>query len=176
MGLGCTKHVQVPAHHCQHREELGHVWCFLSPGPSHNPIPKTPQQPPFLSGTQKKLCCSSCLSNSCQAGLVLMVGLMLPGVACPPSHHPHHPMPVGSHMLGAPSTTCTLYQLEIDLGEFMASVSRDTFTTSGSFPQMMSFMVIIYFNFFMIQEANGTGTCRNVKGQTIVLPRVADLG
>lgn len=30
-------------------------------------------------------------------------------------------------------------------------------------------MVIIYFNFFMIQEANGTGTCRNVKGQTIVV-------
>lgn len=33
MSLGCTKHVQVPADHCQHHEELGHVWCFLSSGP-----------------------------------------------------------------------------------------------------------------------------------------------
>lgn len=47
-------------------------------------------------------------------------------------------MPVRSHMLGAaPSNICSLYQLAIDLGRFMASVSHDTFNTSGSFPQMM---------------------------------------
>lgn len=87
MGLGCTKHIQVPADHCQHREELGHVWCFQSSGPlclTQNLIPKTPQQPPFHSGTQQKLSCFSCLSNSSQAGLVLVVGFVLPGMACTP--------------------------------------------------------------------------------------------
>lgn len=52
MGLGCIKHVQVPADHCQHPEELGHVWCFLSrgslcliePHPQNTPTASIPLQ------------------------------------------------------------------------------------------------------------------------------------
>lgn len=70
---------------------------------------------------------------------MLVVGFVLTRVACTPSHHPMVlSMPVGSHMPGAaPSSTCALYQLAIDLGKFTASASHDTFTRSGSFPQMM---------------------------------------
>lgn len=37
-------------------------------------------------------------------------------------------------------------------------------------------MVIIYFNFFMAEEANGTGSCRSIKGQIIMLFSLGDIG
>lgn len=41
---------------------------------------------------------------------------------------------------------------------------------------MMSFMVILYFNFFMAEEANGTEPCSSAKGQIITLFSLGDIG
>lgn len=72
MGLGCTKLVQVPADHCQHREELGRVWCFLSPGPLCFTEPH-PQNTPAASIP---------LRDSAKIELLLLLEEFLPSRAC----------------------------------------------------------------------------------------------
>lgn len=163
-------------------QALRHVLSIPSPGVLRLAEPHPQNTAPHNPGAQQKSWGSSCLSDPPQAGLALAVGFVPPGAVCTPSHHPAGRAPHVSAALGAtcwellPANTCALYQLAIDLEKFMASASHDRFARNGSFPQMMSFMVIIYFNFFMIQEANGTGPCRSVKGQIMVLSCLGDIG